>query len=440
MIKKFIDFPGTSAPKVTSRSFPQRAFATVAYKTDGKKNEDDEDDAEDEMKSAVSEIKTVVKEYKADVVKKAKEEVDKVKAELDTMKAEAKAAADAATAKDATIAQIQAEIKEIQIKKGKELTNFPGMAKDLKTIVREMVAEKKDLFIKMGGDGSGFPESVKLELKVPGVITSASLSGQAYGNYLPWQPGMEPTGQTRFRDLVRTIQSDLDTVYYPKANSPVGAGSFGKQVTEGAAKAQVDRAFTMATLTLLPFAGYAFVSRQSLRNIPFLQSWLPTSMNEQLMDQEDVDFSSTLVSAATGISTTSGVTIAVERMIYFIKNMIQAKYYPTAIAVDPAVWAEILVTKGNTLEYTMPGAVQINPVNGRVMVLGVPIYPVNWLTGRRVIVGDWTKAAIVESEGLTFRQSFDVADNFIKNVVCFLIERVEGLAIFRGDAFISTTV
>jgi hypothetical protein len=125
-------------------------------------------------------------------------------------------------------------------------------------------------------------------------------------------------------------------------------------------------------------------------------------------------------------------------LIYFIKNAIKAKYSPNAIAIDPDVWAEILVTKPNN--YSLPNAVQINPITGQVMVLGRPVYPVNWLAGRRVIVGDWSKTAIVESEGLTFRQSTDVADNFIKNVLCFLLERVEGLAIFRGDAFISTTV
>lgn len=386
---------------------------------------------------AVDKVNKANEAYKEEVVKKAKEEVAIVQKELEIYKKESADKAEEVKKLGGTLTDIQAEIKEIQIKKGRELSYVPGDNSVMKA-VRDMVAERKADFIQMDVSGSlKFPDSVKLETKVS-TVTTASLTGQAYGQYMDWRPGMEPTGQIRFRDLVRTVQSDVDTVYYPRANSPVGAGSFGKQTSEGSAKAQVDRGWAMQTLTLLPFAGYIFVSRQSLRNIPFLQSWLPVSLNEQLMDSEDLDFANTLVAAATGISTTTGITVAVERLIYFIKNNIQAKYYPTGIAIDPTVWAEILVTKPQN--YSIPSAVTINPVTGRVLVLGVPVYPVNWLNGRRVIVGDWTKTAIVESEGLTFRQSNDVNDNFIKNVVTFLLERVEGLMINRPDAFITTVV
>jgi HK97 family phage major capsid protein len=390
------------------------------------------------MANAVEQVKQANEAFKEEVVKKAKEEVTKVTTEMEAFKTKAIDMEAKFTAQGATLTQIQEEIKAEKAKAGRQLAQLlPGENSVMKA-VRDMVTEHQKDFALMDTSGSlQFGDSIKMETKV-GVVTSASLTGQAYGQYMDWRAGMEPTGQIRFRDLVRTVQSDLDTVYYPRANNPVGTGSFGKQTSEGSAKAQVDRGWAMQTLTLLPFAGYTFVSRQSLRNIPFLQSWLPVSLNEQLMDAEDIDFANTLVAASTGISTTTGITVAVERLIYFIKNNIQAKFYPTAIAIDPTVWAEILVTKPSN--YSIPSAVTINPVTGRVLVLGVPIYPVNWLTGRRVLLGDFTKTAIVESEGLTFRQSNDVNDNFIKNVVCFLLERVEGLMINRTDAFITAVV
>jgi HK97 family phage major capsid protein len=194
----------------------------------------------------------------------------------------------------------------------------------------------------------------------------------------------------------------------------------------------------MQTLTLLALAGWVTVSRQSLRNISFLQSWLPTSLTEQLLDQEDNEFANVLVAAATGSSTTSGITVKAERLIYFIKTLKKAKYNATAIAIDPDIWAAILVTKPN--DYSLPGVVNITP-DGTVRILGVPIYPVNWLTGGRCIVGDWTKTAVVESEGLTLRQSDSAtSQDFQKNLVTFLIERVEGCAVFRPDAFITAIV
>ena len=393
---------------------------------------------------AVASVKETVANYKEEVVQKAHAEVEKYKqeqkAELDKLITKAAEAETKAAAQGATIIQMAETVKNIQANAGRKIyEGKDGSKKNLMNVISDMIGENKDAFVNMDKSGSLIfqPGSIKMETKVS-TVTTASLTGQAYGQYMDWQPGMEPTGQIRFRDLVRTVASEYDTVYYPVANKPVGAGSFGKQTSEGAAKAQVDRGYTMTTLTLLAFAGYVQVSRQSLRNIAFLQSWLPVSLNEQLMDAEDLDFANTLVAGATGSSTTTGITVAVERVIYLIKNLIQAKFYPTAIAMDPSTWAEILVTKPSN--YSIPSAVTINPVTGRVLVLGIPVYPVNWLTGGRVIVGDFTKTAIVESEGLTFRQSNDVNDAFIKNIVTFLLERVEGLMINRADAFITTTL
>lgn len=379
--------------------------------------------------------------FKTETIAAAKAEVLAATAEIATLKTEIEAVKLDATAKGATIIQLKDLQDDMKKKAGRIYRSGADSAKTLIDLLGETINKNAALFDAAGEKNDG--SKLQFELKVSD-ITSGSLvttGASPYANFLDWRPGMEPTGQIRFRDLVRTIPSAFDTVYYPRANSPVGLGSFGKQTTEGTAKAQIDRGYTMIALTLLPFAGWLNVSRQALRNIPFLQAWLPTSMNEQLMDAEDVDFSVTLSGSATGSATLPGSgpgsNNAVEKLIFLIKNLIQAKFAPTGVAVEPTVWAEILVTKPN--DYSLPNAVTVTP-SGQVLILGKPIYPVNWLQGRRVIVGDWTKAAIVESEGLTFRQTDSNASLFVANELTFLLERVEGLAIFRRDAFISTTV
>lgn len=338
-------------------------------------------------------------------------------------------------AKDATIGQIQAEVIELKAKAGKPQATNSGRRISLWQTIHDAIGEHKERFEKV--EKSGLIEPI--EIKAVGNMTSANLSGDNYQSYLDWRPGMEPTGQFRFRDIVRVINSATDFVQFPRANIPVGEGSFGRQ-TEGAAKPQVDRDYTMISLTLKPMAGYAIVSRQALRNIIFLQSWLPTSMLEQLQDSEDTDFANSLVAGATGSSTTVGITVAAERLIYLIKNLLTAKYNPNAIVVDPAVWAALMVFRpGTDNPYSLPNVVTLD-TNGTVRLLGRPVYPVNWLTGNRVIVGDWSKVAIIQSEGLTMRQSDSHASTFISNETTFLLERTEGLAIFRPDAFITTTL
>lgn len=386
------------------------------------------------------EIKDAVKfiEGKIDASdKRTQEAVDTVKKEFDTQKtAFEKQVADLNTEmakKDATFKDISEEIKELKAKGGRtKAGEMPGKLITMAGLISNAIEEHKEQFLTVANEEGGTIKPIKLKAVD---IQSSSLTSANYISYIDWRPGMEPLGQTRLRDLVRTILTDTDFVQFPVANDPVGAGSFGRQ-TEQATKPQVDRGYDMKNLTLKPMSGFAIASRQSLRNIVFLQSWLPTSMMEQLMDSEDTDFANVLGAAATGSSSTT-YTVAAEKLIAYIRNNIKKKYNPTGIATDPDVWSDILVTKPN--DYSIPGVVSID-ANGTTRILGRPLYPVNWLTGRRCIVGDWTKAAIVQSEGLTVRQSDSHASIFTSNETAFLLERTEALAVFRPNAFITAVV
>jgi hypothetical protein len=334
--------------------------------------------------------------------------------------------------KDATIKQIQDEVIELKAKAGRIQADKAKTPISLFAQLHELIGEKKEMFeaLEMGGS---MPH---LKIKTVGSILGANMATDTFQSYVDNRTGMEPTGQIRFRDLAGVINSATDNVQFPRANTPTGEGSFNRQ-TDGASKQQIDRDYTMVSLTLKPMAGYAVVSRQALRNIVFLQSWLPTSMLEQLLDAEDTDFANTLVAGATGSTTTSGSPNFAEKLIYYIKNLIASKYNPSGLAVDPTVWAQLLILRpGTDNPYSAPGVIGVD-ASGNIRIVGRPVYPVNWLTGGRVIVGDWTKAKIVQSEGLTMRQTDSHSTTFISNETTFLLERTEGLAIFRPDAFIT---
>lgn len=356
--------------------------------------------------------------------KESKELKEKVK-ELNTLVAE----------KDGTIGDIAEEVKNLKARGGRfsgGTQKFEGLRFTIANAMAQAIGDAKvDIITSASG------QLMKpVEIKTVANIASANLTVDNFISYLDWRPGMEPTGQYHFRNLVRTIISETDFIQFPRANTPIGEGSFGR-TAETATKPQIDRDYTMVALTLTPMAAFAIASRQSLRNILFLQSWLPESMMNQMEESEDTDFANSLVAAATGSSTTTGITVANERLIYFIKNLISAKYNPTALCADPSVWASVLVTK--PADYSLPNVVTVD-TNGVTRILGRPLYPVNWLTGNRVLVGDFTKAAIVQSEGLRLRQSDSHASLFTSNEIAFLLERTEGLAIFRPDAFITTTL
>lgn len=385
-----------------------------------------------------------VKEAKAEAAEATKKYTD-LTAVVDTLNKEVKA-------KEGTIGDILNEVKELKAKGGRPVIS----SNDKRNIwLGDAIAEtigRHEKEVKAGVLGKGLnpfkesslegvevqSEDIAKEQKAAGNIASANLTGTGnnYISYLDWQPGMEPTDQFRFRSLFRTIQSETDFVRFPRANTPIGEGSFAR-VAEAATKPQVDRDYTMIDLTLKPMAGYAIVSRQSLRNIVFLQSWLPTSMMEQLMDSEDTDFANLLVAAATGSTSTTGFTnstSAIDKLIIYITRLTQAKYTTNFIATDPVVWGNIISNKETNAGYNLPNVVSVT-ADGQVRVLGRPIYPVNWLVGNRILAGDSRRAAIVQSEGLVLRQSDSHASIFTSNELAFLLERTEGLAIFRPDAF-----
>ena len=372
--------------------------------------------------------------------KEVKALAEAAKAEATETKSKLAELTETLTAKGALIVDIQGEVKELKAKQGRLKGETPKQI-SLKQLISDTITENKAAISSWNGGTS----EMKMETKSVDVILSANLSSPYY-SYLDWRPGMEPTGQFRFRQLVRTIQSETDFVRFPRANTPIGEGSFAK-VAEGSAKPQVDRDYTMVDVTLSPMAGYTIVSRQSLRNIVFLQSWLPTSLMEQLEDQEDATFSNLLVAAATGSSTLTAyqatLTGIPEKLIGYITNLMKTKFKANAIVVDPNVWASLLVfqpgrttTASTSVPYSNPFVVSVD-TNGQVRILGIPVYPVNWLTGGRVIVGDFSKTAIVQSEGLVMRQSDSHASIFTSNELAFLLERTENLAIFRPDAFVT---
>ena len=349
----------------------------------------------------VEQITKINKEYKEDVIKKAVEEVDKVTAEIKKYEAAHAKLQEDLTAKGATIGQMVDEIKELKAERGRLMVSGDNARKTVIDLMKQEFSSKDftDIFASMGKsvESNIIGKEIKFETQVS-TITTPSLN-LPYITYLPWQQGMEPLGQTRIRQFVNTIDSDTDTVQFPRANTPVGTGSFAQQITEGSLKNQIDRGWSMQTVNLYPFAGWVAVSRQSMRNILFLQSWLPQSLNEQLLDQEDLLFANALVAAATGSTSTTGVTSSStttgEIIIAYVRNLIQAKFHPNLVAIDPIKWSSLLVTKPSN--YSLPNVINITP-DGQVRILNIPILPVNWLTrSNRVLVGDFTKASIAFS-------------------------------------------
>jgi hypothetical protein len=209
----------------------------------------------EKQNTSLAEVKEIKSAHEA-----AKKEADELKKLVDDLNKEVKA-------KDGTIGDILNEVKELKAKRGRFSVPQMTERKSIEVMIVEAIESKKEE-IKASEKGRMIEP---IEMKDAGVITDSNFTGTnaPYRSYLDWQPGMEPTGQFRFRNLVRTIQSDGDYVSFPRAKTPIGEGSFGKQAAQTDSKAQLDRDYEMIDVTLKATAGYTIVSRASLRNIRF---------------------------------------------------------------------------------------------------------------------------------------------------------------------------
>jgi HK97 family phage major capsid protein len=122
-----------------------------------------------------------------------------------------------------------------------------------------------------------------------------------------------------------------------------------------------------------------------------------------------------------------------EYYINYIANLMAADYNPNAIITTAANWGVVLNTKPNN--YSIPGAVQIT-ADGTVMIAGVPLLAQNNMAAGKSLIGDFTKAAIIQTEGLSVNFYEQDSDNVQRNLITARVEARVGLAILRPDAFI----
>lgn len=394
-------------------------------------------DVSDFKKKSSAQIEKAQKEAK-ELIEKAeakfladsqaqKEAQDAKVAELNTQLAE----------KGATIKQIQDEILELKSKGGR-LAN-PG-AVDTATSTIQLL---KEAFVEHGeiikAEGKKPKAKHEFQLKAVGDMTiAANLTGNGVAIYSP-TPAVRGRRKLHYRDLVDVVPSETGIWKFYRQNKPVGEGSFLNQ-TPGALKSQVDYDLTEVTVNTNYLAGYARVAKQMLQDLPFMQSFLPAELLEDYLRREDYQMFAQLAAAAAG--NTSGVvsTVTIEKIIQGIAALAEDDYDANGIVVTNMVWAKILNTKPN--DYSLPGGAAVTiDGNGNVNVVGVPLFKTNEtnIGANQMIIGDWTRTKIIQTDGLSVSMSEQDQDNFIRNMITFKAEARVDQAILRPDAFIKTS-
>jgi HK97 family phage major capsid protein len=279
----------------------------------------------------------------------------------------------------------------------------------------------------------GSPNAADLLLKTAGTMTVADdlLAGSAVTTYnlnLQQIPGR----LVNFRNLVQVIPSGTGIFQFPRERAK--EGSIADQ-TAGNKKSLINARFEMVTVNTTYLAGLAPVAKQMMQDLPFLQSFMPQFMLREYLFAEDSKFYATLILAATGSAVVPGSPNDIDQIMGLVANLRSANYQPNGIVLNPADVYKIFINKGATSgDYTLPPGVTLSD-SGIIRIFGIPVYETTFIPEDKVIVGDWTKAGIVQTEGLSV-QTDDRGDNFDNNTVTWKVEARVELAVLQPAAFV----
>ena len=342
----------------------------------------------------------------------------------------------AATESGATVKQLLEEVENLKAKGGRIINPANADMVSTVSLLKAAFAEHGE---KIAAQEKRPKASYEFDLKAAGNMTIAdNLTGNGVAIYSP-TPALRGRRKLHYRDLVDVIPSATGTWKFYRQNKPAGEGSFLTQ-TPAALKSQVDYDFTEVTVTTDYLAGFVRIAKQMLQDLPFMQSFVGPELIEDYLRAEDFKFFQQLIAAANG--NTSGVssTVTAEKIIQAIAALSEDDYDANGIVVTNAVWAKILNTKPN--DYSLPGggAALTIDASGNVNIVGIPLLRTNEtnIGNNRMIIGDWTKAKIIQTDGLSVNMYEQDQDNVVRNLVTVKAEARVGHAILRTDAFIYT--
>ena len=333
------------------------------------------------------------------------------------------------------------EIKKVKSEGAQKVegkTFAENLATQLKANVEKLTASKN------GTMSEAQSNSVQMEVKVAGTMTSANISG---GN-VPLEDRIEgfnliPSRKIRLLDIMaqRSTSSNLVSWVY-QANKDGAAGQTG----EGLTKNQIDFEIVVDEDTVKKSTAFIKVSTEMLDDVSWIQSEIE---GELLRELEKAIETQAYSGDGTGLNHTGVRTVA---------SAFSAGSF--AGAVDNANEVDVLVVAMNQIAIAqegdaLPNWILMHPTDvtalkleklsasdkryverlmlagSTLMVDGVPIIPTTLVTEGEYLIGDFGLSILVTRQAITFDIGLD-ADDFTKNLRTILAE-YRGLTIVKNN-------
>lgn len=352
-----------------------------------------------------------------------------------------------------TIKGLKTEVNEAKEKANTAVESAkPLTIKSIEKAVREFIKEKFDDIKNLKQKGHGF---IEFEVKAVGSLTAGNAiidndggsgtTGSATNpDGIPELVGvqMAPPSRVNLRtNLINSLTNNFNTslAAYPYTESVPKDGDFAFQLTEGAAKAQID--FKIETRYAQPFtlAAWEHLSEQSVQDIPGLQSIATGFLKDKhdIKKQRAILFGDGALPALVG-ATQYGRVFAAGAMANTVR-------FPNFMDVVNACITDVYVTHNYQDEMPyMPSLCLVNPIDffvhlvaakderglplypmaslfNQVQIGGVTILPEEMIPAGKIFVSDMSKYNTSNYLGYRVKIGW-INDDFIKNQFVILGE------------------
>jgi HK97 family phage major capsid protein len=283
-----------------------------------------------------------------------------------------------------------------------------------------------------------------MELKAVGDMSLANITDLAAAN-VQLLPGIIPAAPRKLhvRALLPTGVMTTSAIHYLQETGSEGAAA--AWLDNSGNKPQIDFDLTEKVAPSEFIAGYLRITRKALDDISAMRSYLQTRLLESYLDAEDNQIlngngtSPNLDGIITNAEAYTGFrTIQVEKLIDSIAQVESNNHSANGILLSPEQYYALLLTKGTTNDYTLPGLGSVNSVNGQLFVAGIPVFRSTAMTDSKYLVGDWSKGAqLFIRENPIVRFFEEDGTNVRENKITVRVEGRVALPIYYTDAFVT---
>ena len=323
------------------------------------------------------------------------------------------------------------------------LTTMPGRMHSAPKSIAQQVAKSDSFQAFKSRDAGSFRVRLETSLNQIKNLTSLQGSGNSPADGYDVQParadGLSNYGFRRLSviDAMNRVPLASNSFEHVRIGDYTDQANY--QLTEGSNKAEQSIAPNVVTSNIATIAVVQPVSRQLLDDVPVLQNTIGQILAHGCLKKLEAE----LISGNGGqgqilglesIATAAAVdSPAGDLMTIIVENIaaLQAEgFEPNGIMLNPVTWAQIRNSQDAAVFLLGPPGSSLNN-----SLWGLPVFASPAVTQGDVIVGDWSKALLLDRQEVTL-QAFEQHDDYARrNLVLLRCELRSGLAVPAPLAF-----